>query len=122
MHEYRRGCNGDCRHARPTTHDARFNCDQGATMSVTLQLPTVLAKLADGRRSLEANGSTLGDVVADVSARYPGLAPRLRDTAGQPYPFVTFYVNDDDARLQGGFAASVRDGDEIIIVPAIAGG
>ncbi len=41
---------------------------------------------------------------------------------GQPYPFVTFYVNDDDARLQGGFAASVRDGDEIIVVPAIAGG
>jgi len=91
-------------------------------MSVTLQLPTVLAKLADGRRSLEANGSTLGDVVADVSTRYPSLAPRLRDAAGKPYPFVTFYVIDDDARLQGGFAASVRDGDEIIIVPAIAGG
>lgn len=91
-------------------------------MSVTLQLPTVLAKLADGRRSLEANGATLGDVVADVSARFPGLAPRLRDAAGQPYPFVTFYVNDDDARLQGGFGATVRDGDEIIVVPAIAGG
>jgi len=91
-------------------------------MSVTLQLPTVLAKLADGRRTLEARGATLGDVVADVAARFPGLAPRLRDDAGKPYPFVTFYVNDDDARLQGGFAASVRDGDEIIVVPAIAGG
>src|SRR5204862_4177410 len=91
-------------------------------MSVTLQLPTVLAKLADGQRSLEASGSSLGDVVADVSARYPGLARRLRDAAGKPYSFVTFYVNADDARLQGGFAASVRDGDEILIVPAIAGG
>ena len=90
-------------------------------MSATLQLPAVLAKLADGQRSLEVQGSTLGDVVADA-ARFPGLAPRLRDAAGQPYPFVTFYVNDDDARLQGGFAASVRDGDEIIVVPAIAGG
>jgi len=46
----------------------------------------------------------------------------VRDAAGKPYAFVTFYVNDDDARFQGGFAASVRDGDEIIIVPAIAGG
>jgi sulfur-carrier protein len=91
-------------------------------MSVTLQLPTVLAKLAEGRRTLEAEGTTLGDVVADVAQRFPGLAPRLRDASGQPYPFVTFYVNDDDARLQGGFQATVRDGDEIIIVPAIAGG
>ena len=91
-------------------------------MSVTLQLPAVLAKLADGRRTLEARGATLGDVVADVAARFPALAPRLRDQAGKPYSFVTFYVNDGDARFQGGFAASVRDGDEIIIVPAIAGG
>jgi molybdopterin converting factor small subunit len=91
-------------------------------MSVTLQLPAVLAKLADGRRTLEAQGTTLGDVVADVAARFPALAPRLRDQGGKPYSFVTFYVNDGDARFQGGFAASVRDGDEIIIVPAIAGG
>lgn len=91
-------------------------------MSITLQLPTVLAKLADGRRTLEAQGTTLGDVVADVAERFPGLAPRLRDAEGKPYPFVTFYVNDDDARLRGGFSAAVRDGDEIIIVPAIAGG
>ena len=91
-------------------------------MSVTLQLPSVLAKLADGRRTLETRGATLGDVVDDVAARFPALAPRLRDEAGKPYAFVTFYVNDDDARFQGGFAASVRDGDEIIIVPAIAGG
>ena len=91
-------------------------------MSVTLQLPTVLAKLADGQRTLEARCATLGDVVTDVSTRFPGLAPRLRDADGKPYPFVTFYVNDDDARLQGGFAATLRDGDEVIIVPAIAGG
>ena len=91
-------------------------------MSVTLQLPAVLAKLADGRRSVDAEGTTLGAIVADVAARYPGLAPRLRDADGKPYPFVTFYVNDDDARFRGGFAAPVSDGDEIIIVPAIAGG
>jgi len=91
-------------------------------MSVTLQLPAVLAKLADGRRSLEVQGATLGDVVADVAARFPGLAPRLRDAAGKPYPFVTFYLNDEDIRFKGGFAAPVHDGDEVTVVPAIAGG
>jgi molybdopterin converting factor small subunit len=95
-------------------------------MSITLSLPTVLARLADGRSTLDADvttpGATLGDVVADVSARYPALAPRLRDEAGQPYPFVTFYLNDEDIRFPGGCAARVSDGDEVTVVPAIAGG
>ena len=90
-------------------------------MAVTLQLPTVLAKLADSR-DIEASGHTVGEAVADVAARYPALAPRLRDAQGNPYPFVTFYLNDEDIRLRGGFAAPVQDGDEITIVPAIAGG
>lgn len=91
-------------------------------MPVTLNLPTVLAKLADGNKTIEADGATLGDVVKAVADRYPTLAPRLRDDAGEPYPFVTFYLNDDDIRFNGGFAAPVQDGDEVTIVPAIAGG
>ena len=55
-------------------------------MSVTLQLPTVLAKLADGRRSLEANGATLGDVVADVATRFPGLAHACAMRRGSHIP------------------------------------
>jgi molybdopterin converting factor small subunit len=90
-------------------------------MAVTLFLPTVLAKLADGRE-IESNGETVGAVVADVATRYPSLAPRLRDETGQPYPFVTFYLNDEDIRFNGGFDAKVSDGDELTVVPAIAGG
>ncbi len=90
-------------------------------MAITLQLPTVLAKLADSR-DIQAHGQTVGEAVADVAARYPALAPRLRDAEGNPYPFVTFYLNDEDIRHRGGFAAPVRDGDELTIVPAIAGG
>ena len=90
-------------------------------MAVTLFLPTVLAKLADGRE-IESNGETVGAVVADVATRYPKLAPRLRDETGQPYPFVTFYLNDEDIRFNGGFDAKVSDGDELTVVPAIAGG
>ena len=90
-------------------------------MAVTLFLPTVLAKLADGR-AIESNGDTDGAVVAEVASRYPNLAPRLRDETGQPYPFVTFYLNDEDIRFNGGFDAKVSDGDELTVVPAIAGG
>ena len=90
-------------------------------MSATLFLPAVLAKLADGKE-LHAEGATVGELVAGVATRFPALAPRLRDEAGNPYPFVTFYLNDEDIRFNGGFAATVKDGDELTVVPAIAGG
>ena len=91
-------------------------------MAVTFSLPTVLAKLADGQSSIQANGETLGDIVAQIANRFPRLAPRLRDDTGGPYPFVTFYLNDEDIRFNGGFDAPVADGDELTVVPAIAGG
>jgi molybdopterin synthase sulfur carrier subunit len=91
-------------------------------MPVRFSLPTVLARLADGQTNLECDGDTLGDVVADVAGRYPRLAPRLRDEAGGPYPFVTYYLNDEDIRFRSGFATPVREGDEITVVAAIAGG
>ena len=87
-----------------------------------LNLPTVLAKLADGRRALEITGPTLGDAVDQVSRRFPALRSRLADERGDPYPFVGYYLNDQDVRFAGGFGAAVRDGDQITIVPALAGG
>ena len=90
-------------------------------MPVTLHLPAVLAKLADAR-AIESAAPTVGEVVADVATRFPALGARLRDDAGNAYPFVTFYLNDEDIRFQGGFGAAVRDGDELTVVPAIAGG
>ena len=91
-------------------------------MPITITLPTVLARLADGQRALAADGETLADAVADLSSRYPALRPRLVDDSGNPYPFVTYYLNDEDIRFAGGFAAPVRDGDEVTVVPAVAGG
>jgi molybdopterin synthase sulfur carrier subunit len=90
-------------------------------MPVTLHLPAVLAKLAESR-AITVDATTVGGVVAQVSDQYPALAPRLRDDAGLPYAFVTFYLNDEDIRFQGGFDTVVNDGDELTVVPAIAGG
>jgi molybdopterin synthase sulfur carrier subunit len=91
-------------------------------MAVTFSLPTVLARLADGHATIDASGETLADVVADIAGRFPRLAPRLRDESGGPYPFVTYYLNDEDIRFRSGFATPVRAGDEITVVAAIAGG
>lgn len=91
-------------------------------MPITINLPNVLSKLADGQRTLEAGGATLGAAVAEVSKRYPALSTRLTDGAGNPYPFVTYYLNDEDIRFSGGFASAITDGDEVTIVPAVAGG
>lgn len=91
-------------------------------MSITTYLPTVLARLADGRDTIETGGATVGEAVAEIATRFPQIASRLRDEQGRPYPFVTFYLNDEDIRFRGGFEAAVQDGDELSIVPAIAGG
>ncbi len=91
-------------------------------MPVTLRIPTVLARNAGGKTVHEAKGATVGDVVADVSARFPDLGLRLRDAKGEPYPYVIFYVDDEDIRVRQGFATPVGEGAEIVVVPAIAGG
>ena len=91
-------------------------------MAITVNLPSVLAAHTGGARTIEASGRTLGEAVADVATRFPALGPRLRDQDGNPYPFVVFYLNDEDVRFRGGFGAPVRDGDEITVIPAIAGG
>ncbi|WP_242344275.1 MoaD/ThiS family protein [Anaeromyxobacter terrae] len=91
-------------------------------MPVTLRLPAVLAKAAGGKTVHEARGATVGEVVGDVAGRFPELGPRLRDAKGEPYPYVIFYLDDEDIRFQQGFATPVPDGAEIVVVPAIAGG
>ena len=91
-------------------------------MPLTISLPSILARLADGNRALDASGATVAEAVADVTRRFPSLATRLVDEHGEPYPFVTYYLNDEDIRFAGGFGATVRDGDELTIVSAVAGG
>jgi molybdopterin synthase sulfur carrier subunit len=91
-------------------------------MPLTITLPHILSALADNHRTLEASGATLGDAMDDVTRQFPALRPRLIDEAGRPRPFVAYYLNNEDIRFGGGFAASIRDGDQLTIIPAVAGG
>ena len=91
-------------------------------MSVTLHLPTVLSRLADNQRAIELDASTVRDVINGVASRFPALAPRIKDEQGAPHPFLNVYLNDEDIRFNGGLDATVKDGDEVTLVPAISGG
>jgi molybdopterin synthase sulfur carrier subunit len=91
-------------------------------MSVKVRIPTPLQPLTDHQPELEASGDTLREVLANLEERYPGIRERLYDDEGALRRFVNVYVNDEDIRFLKGEDTALSDGDEISIVPAIAGG
>jgi molybdopterin converting factor small subunit len=80
-----------------------------------------LRTYTDGAKSVEASGATLGAVINDLEAQFPGIADRLVD-AGSLRRFVNIYINDEDVRFLGGIDAEVADGDNVTVLPAVAGG
>jgi len=89
---------------------------------VEVRLPTLLRPHADGAASVSATGATVGDVFADLTARYPGLADQLVDESGNLHKFVNVYRNDDDIRYTGRLDTPVGENDVVSIIPAVAGG
>jgi MoaD family protein len=91
-------------------------------MSVEVKLPTLLRAHAGGQSSVTAEGATVGEVFADLTARFPGMADNLVDEDGKLHKFVNVYRNDDDIRYLDSLDTKVADGDVISILPAVAGG
>jgi molybdopterin synthase sulfur carrier subunit len=91
-------------------------------MSVTVRLPTLLRAHADGASTIDASGTTVGEVFAELANRYPGLGEQLVDDRGSLHKFVNVYRNDDDIRYLEQLDTKVTDGDTISILPAVAGG
>jgi len=91
-------------------------------MAVEVKLPALLRVHAGGASSVSAEGSTIGEVFADLTARHPGLAANLVGDDGALHKFVNVYRNDDDIRYLEALDTSVADGDVISILPAVAGG
>ncbi|MFO7260717.1 MAG: ubiquitin-like small modifier protein 1 [bacterium] len=91
-------------------------------MPVTVRIPTVLRRLTGGRDEVVATGATVADVLADVGREYAGFLERITTEDGSLRPFLNVFVNGDDIRFAQDLRTPVRDGDEISIVPSIAGG
>ena len=91
-------------------------------MTVDVRLPTVMRQHAGGQATIAAEGETLGELFADLVARFPDIKSSLLGEDGQLHRFVNVYVNDDDVRYIGKLDAPVKEGDTVSILPAVAGG
>jgi molybdopterin converting factor small subunit len=91
-------------------------------MPVQVRIPSVLRRQTAGEESVLLEGKTLADILDGLETRYEGLRGKLRGPRGEIRRFVNIYVNDSDVRLLEGSTTPVSDGDEVIIIPAVAGG
>jgi adenylyltransferase/sulfurtransferase len=91
-------------------------------MSVRVYIPTPFRKLTGNQARVEAHAASVGAALAELEARYPGLRERLRDEAGALLPHINLYVNSREIRDLRGEATPLGDGDELSIIPAVAGG
>ena len=91
-------------------------------MAIEVRVPTILRSYTNGEKAVEAAGDTVADLLADLDAQFPGLRARLITEDGALHRFVNVYVNDEDVRFSGGLEAQVSDGDNVTILPAVAGG
>ena len=87
-----------------------------------IRIPTPLRKLTNEQETVQAAGSNIGEIIADLDQNFPGLKERICDEAGNVRRFVNIFINDEDIRFLEEKATRVNEGDEISIVPAIAGG
>ena len=91
-------------------------------MPSKVRIPTPLRKLTEGQQEVPVNGKNVGEALKDLERKYPGIKDRIFDESGGVRRFVNIYVNEEDIRFLKNLESSVKDGDEISIVPAIAGG
>jgi molybdopterin synthase sulfur carrier subunit len=91
-------------------------------MPVLVRIPTPLRRHTGGAGDVYAKGKDLSELVADLDRQFPGLRERLCDESGDLRRFINVYVNQEDVRFLQGLQSSLKEGDEVSIVPAIAGG
>ena len=90
-------------------------------MAIEVRIPTILRTYTGGEKSVPATGGSLAALIEDLEANHPGIRERLID--GEDLRrFVNIYVNDEDVRFLGGLEATLADGDQVVILPAVAGG
>lgn len=91
-------------------------------MPKKVRIPTPLRKLTNNEEVVEVSAATIGDAISELQTRYPGIRERLVDETGSVRRFVNVYVNEEDIRFLQNQQTTLKDGDEISIIPAIAGG
>jgi sulfur-carrier protein len=91
-------------------------------MSVKVLLPNAFQKHTNGAKEIESKAANLPQLIEEIEISFPALKQHLRDSNGQVRRFINFYVNDEDIRFLGNEKYSFKDGDEVLVIPSIAGG
>lgn len=91
-------------------------------MSIKVRIPTPLQKIAGNKTEVEVNASSIRELIDSLEKSYPGLKTRLCDEKGALRRFINIYVNEEDIRFLEMDKTVLKDGDEVSIIPAIAGG
>ena len=91
-------------------------------MAITVQIPTALRRHTSGVGSVECSATNLEELFSVLDQKFPELKPHLRDDKGQIRRFLNVYVNEEDIRFLGGPTYAFQEGDEVLLVPSIAGG
>ncbi len=91
-------------------------------MSVKVLLPNAFQKHTNGAKEIESKAANLPQLIEEIEVNFPELKQHLRDKDGQVRRFINFYVNDEDIRFLGNEKYSFQDGDEVLVIPSIAGG
>lgn len=91
-------------------------------MAVTVRVPTPLQKLTQNQTEVKAHGANIKELIEDLEKNFPGLKERICDETGKIRRFINIYVNEEDVRFLKQDNTSLKDGDEVSIIPAIAGG
>lgn len=91
-------------------------------MSVRVLLPNAFHKHTNGTREITSTADNLPALLTEIETTFPALKTHLRDESGQVRKFINFYVNEEDIRFLGNEKYAFRDGDEVLVIPSIAGG
>jgi molybdopterin converting factor small subunit len=91
-------------------------------MAIKVRIPTPLMKLTDNQSEVSAEGETISDIINNLENQFNGIKDRICEANGAPRRFINIYINEEDIRFLEGEKTTVKDGDEISIIPAIAGG
>jgi molybdopterin synthase sulfur carrier subunit len=91
-------------------------------MSIKVTLPTAFTRHTDGRKHFDSEAQNLPGLLVDIDQSFPALSTQIKDDDGKLRRFINIYVNDEDIRFLGGDTYSFQDGDEIMLIPSIAGG
>jgi MoaD family protein len=90
-------------------------------MAIEVRIPTILRQYTGGEKAVDASGVTLAALIDDLESNHPGIRDRLLD-GPELRRFVNVYVNDEDVRFTGGLETALSDGDQVVVLPAVAGG